>query len=75
MSACSDTLRDALTYIVRVWVAGLAAAIFLPLVAAAAALDLLTGRGRADGLLGRVLDASTATEATLDVHGRRRGSS
>ena len=71
MSDRSATVHDALTYVLKVWLAGLAATLFLPLAVGAAALDLLTGRGRADGLLGRVLDASASVEAGLDVHGHR----
>lgn len=71
MSDRSETVRDLVTYVLRVWLAGLAAAVFVPVAVAAAALDLLAGRGRADGLLGRVLDASASAEAALDVHGAR----
>ena len=67
----SDTVHDVLTYVLKVWLAGLAATLFLPLAVGAAALDLLLGLGRTDGMLGRVLDASAAVETGLDVHGHR----
>lgn len=71
MSDRSETVHDLVTYVLKVWLAGLAAAIFVPVAMGAAALDLVAGRGRADGLLARVLDASAAAEQAVDVHGAR----
>ena len=69
MSDRSQTFSAAVTYLTKVWMAGLGAALFVPLALAAAGVDLLLGqRG---GVLDRVLDASAQLEATLDVHGAR----
>ena len=58
-----------LTYNLKLWLAGLAAALFVPLSLAALAVDLLARHDLADGLSGRVLRASAELEATIDVHG------
>ena len=56
-------------YALKVWIAGLSAAVFVPLSIAAAVLDTLLGRSLHTGLAGRVLRASAELEATLDLHG------
>lgn len=58
-----------ITYNLKLWLAGFAAALFVPLSLAALAVDLLTGRSLAEGLSGRVLRASAELEAAIDVHG------
>ncbi len=54
-------------YNAKVWIAGLAAAVFVPLSIAALVLDLVFGADHA--LSTRVLVASAQLEARLDVHG------
>lgn len=56
-----------LAYNLKVWIAGLAAALFVPLSLVALAVDLLLRP--ADALSARVLAASARMEAVLDVHG------
>lgn len=58
-----------LSYVVKVWIGGLAAAVFVPLSLAALAVDVVVPSD--DPLSGRVLDASARFEASLDVHGAR----
>lgn len=66
----SPLVSDVVSYNVKVWFAGLAATVFVPLSLAALLLDLVTGRGGdPDGLARRVLAASARFEAALDVHG------
>ena len=62
-------LSAVLTYNLKVWIAGLSAALFVPLSIAAAVLDTVTGRDLDTGLAGRVLRASAELEAALDIHG------
>ena len=62
-------LSAVLTYNLKVWIAGLSAALFVPLSIAAAVLDTVTGRDLETGLSGRVLRASAELEAALDIHG------
>lgn len=66
-----SVVSEVLAYNVRLWAAGLAGAVFVPLSLAALVLDVVTGRTRsADALSRRVLRASARFEAALDVHGR-----
>lgn len=66
----SPLVADVVTYNLKVWAAGMAAAVFVPLSLAALALDLVTGRGGGPGSLARrVLAASARFEAALDLHG------
>ncbi|PAP79146.1 hypothetical protein B1759_12385 [Rubrivirga sp. SAORIC476] len=70
MSARSALISDVVTYNARVWLAGLAATLLVPLSFAALAVDLLTGTADdPDGLARRVLRMSATLEAKLDVHG------
>ena len=63
----SSLVSAVISYNARVWLAGFAAALFVPLSWAALAVDLLV---RPDAPLStRVLAASARMEATLDVHG------
>ena len=58
------------TYALRVWLAGLAAAVLVPLAFVALAADVLTGRaGAPDAYALRVLRFSARFEAAIDVHG------
>lgn len=57
------------TYAIKVWLAGFAAALFVPLSLAALVVDVLTRQDLETGLSGRVLRASAEVEAALDVHG------
>jgi hypothetical protein len=66
MSDRARSVHDALLYVAKVWLAGLAAAVLVPLALVAAALDAL---GRDDRLVRRVLLASARLEAAIDVHG------
>ena len=56
-------------YVVKVWLAGVAAAVFVPLSVAALVVDLLVRP--AEPLSDRVLAASARLEAAVDVHGHR----
>ena len=58
-----------LAYNIKLWVASLAGALFIPLSLAALAVDILTRNTLATGLSGRVLRASAEFEAAIDVHG------
>lgn len=71
MSPRSATLSAALSYLVKVWMAGLGAALFVPLAVAAAALDVLSGAAPEKGLLDGVLGTSARLEAWIDVHGAK----
>ena len=65
-----SAVSEVLAYNVRLWAAGLAAALFVPLSLVALVLDVVTGRTRsADALSRRVLRASARFEAALDLHG------
>ncbi|MEM1057100.1 MAG: hypothetical protein AAGI52_16380 [Bacteroidota bacterium] len=66
MSHRARSVHDALLYVGKVWLAGLAAAVLIPMVLVAALLDVL---GRDDRLVRRVLLASARLEVALDVHG------
>ena len=66
----SSLAADVVTYNLKVWAAGLAAAVFVPLSLVALLADLVTGRsGSPASLARRVLAASARFEAALDVHG------
>lgn len=66
MSHRARSVHDALVYVLKVWVAGLAATVLVPLALLAALLDAF---GRDDRLVRRVLSASARLEAAIDVHG------
>ena len=66
MSPRSQSVSDAITYAAKVWIAGLAATILVPLALVAAALDVL---GVGERLVPRVPRASARLEAAVDVHG------
>lgn len=66
----SPLVSDVVLYNVKVWFAGLAATVFVPLSLAALVLDLVTGRsGHPASLARRLLAASARFEAALDIHG------
>ena len=65
----SALVSTVVTYNAKVWVAGLAAALFVPLSLAALALDLIFGFD--ESMAERVLHASAQVEAGLDLHGDR----
>lgn len=66
MSARSASVHAALTYAAKVWIAGLVAAMLVPLALVSAALDVL---GIGERLTPRVIRASARLEAAIDVHG------
>lgn len=66
MSHRARSVHDAFVYVLKVWVAGLAATVLVPLALLAALLDVF---GRDDRLVRRVLSASARLEAAIDVHG------
>ena len=69
MSARSSLATAVVTYALKVWLAGLAAAVLVPASLAALVLDLATGRADGDDALARrVLGVSARVEAALDVH-------
>ena len=63
--ARSETLHDLAAFVARSWLAGLLAAVFVPVALAAAGADLLVGCGRRDGHLRRVLEASASLQRAL----------
>lgn len=69
MSDRSALARDVVTYNAKIWIAGLLAAIFVPLSLAALAVDLLLGMKTDQSLSRRVLETSAQIEASLDIHG------
>ena len=69
MSARSSLVTAVVTYNLKVWLAGLAAALLVPASLGALVLDLATGRADDDDALARrVLAFSARLEAALDVH-------
>ena len=69
MSARASLVSDVVTYNLKVWLAGLGAALLVPLSLGALVVDLLTGRADdPDAYARRVLRASARLEAALDVH-------
>lgn len=68
MSARTALVSTVVAYNLRLWMAGLAAAVLVPLSLAALVVDLLANRPD-DGLSRKVLAASARLEALLDVHG------
>ena len=66
MSRRAHSVNDAFFYVAKVWAAGIAAAVLVPLALLAAFLDVLDSNGR---LVTRVLTASARLEAAIDVHG------
>ena len=63
-------VSDVVTYNLKVWIAGIAAAVFVPLSIAAVVLDLLFQRtGRPDAYARQILRASARFEAAIDIHG------
>ena len=71
MSDRSQTVSAALTYVLKVWLAGFAAAAFVPLTVGATVIDLATGSTREASLVDRVLTLSAHVEAGIDVHGAK----
>ena len=70
MSDRSALVSEVVTYTLKVWLAGFAAALFVPLSLAGLALDVLLGQtGEGASLARRVLRMSAHVEAVLDVHG------
>ena len=70
MSHRSALISDVVTYNARVWLAGLAAAVLVPLSLMGLVVDLVSrSEGDADSLARRVLRLSARMEASLDVHG------
>jgi len=70
MSTRSALLSDVVTYNLKVWLAGLAAAALVPLSIGALVLDFVTGRAdEPDAFARRVLRLSAHIEAAIDVHG------
>lgn len=65
----SSPISAVVTYNLKLWLASLGAALFIPLSITALVVDVLTRRSLADGLSGRVLRASAEMEAAIDVHG------
>ncbi len=66
----SSAVTDVVVYNLKVWVAGLAAAVFVPLSIVALVVDVLFGSASSpDKLSRRVLRASARFEAALDIHG------
>lgn len=68
MPAPSRSVSEAIVYVGKVWLAGLAAAVLIPMVLVAAVLDLLR-LGGGERLVPRVIRASARLEAAIDVHG------
>lgn len=63
-------VSDVVTYNLKIWIAGLAAAVFVPLSLVALVVDVLLVRSDGpDQLSRRVLRASARFEAALDIHG------
>ena len=63
-------VSDVVSYNLKLWLAGLAAAVFVPLSVVAVVLDLLLRRGDGPEALSRtVLRASARFEAAIDIHG------
>ena len=70
MSERTSLVSAVVTYNLKVWLAGFAAALFVPLSLLCLALDVvLRQTDDARSLARRVLRASAHIEATLDVHG------
>lgn len=65
----SSPATAVVTYNLKLWLASLGAALFIPLSLAALVVDLVMRRSLSDGLSGRVLRASAEMEAAIDVHG------
>lgn len=65
----SSPIAPVVTYNLKLWLASLTAALFIPLSIAALVVDVLTRRSLSEGLSGRVLRASAQMEAAIDVHG------
>ena len=63
----SNLVSAVVTYNAKVWLAGLTAALFVPLSLAALVIDLVLRTE--DSLAERVLAASARLEAALDIHG------
>ena len=68
-AATDSALSPVLAYAVKVWIAGLAAAVLVPLALATAVWDTLSRAAPADRLSARVLAWSAALEVSIDAHG------
>ena len=68
--AARSAVSEVLAYNVKLWAAGLGAALFVPLSLVALVLDVVSLRTQSpDALSRRVLRASARFEAALDLHG------
>jgi hypothetical protein len=66
----SSLVSDVVTYNAKVWLAGIAATLFVPLSLVALALDVIARRtGEPDAFARRVLEASARFEEAIDIHG------
>ena len=67
----ASLVSNVVTYNAKVWIAGLLAALFVPLPLCALVVELLTKSTEDTGALSqRVLRASANAEAWLDIHGQ-----
>ena len=64
-----SALAPVLAYAVKVWTAGLAATLLVPLALITAILDTLLGNAPGERLSARVLGWSAQLEVALDAHG------
>ena len=62
-------LSPVLAYVIKVWVAGLAAAVLVPLALGTAIWDTVTRARPGTRLSERVLTWSAALEVSIDAHG------
>lgn len=66
----TSLVSDVVTYNAKVWLAGIAATLFVSLSLVALALDVISRRtGDPNALARRVLEASARFEAAIDIHG------
>ncbi|MEM1116098.1 MAG: hypothetical protein AAF845_17490 [Bacteroidota bacterium] len=65
----SALVSDVVTYNLKIWIAGFAAALFVPLSIAAVVLDLVLRTDDEASYARRVLQASARFEAAIDIHG------
>lgn len=64
-----SALSPVLAYVVKVWVAGLAATVLVPLALGTAVVDTILRTAPDDRLSARVLAWSAQIEVALDAHG------
>ncbi len=66
----SSAVTEVIVYNAKVWIAGFAATVFVPLSLAALVIDVLFGSAtEPDRLSRRVLRMSARFEALIDIHG------